>query len=80
MMMSAVLAFWSEELFPELPSLGFTAALMAVAAGNLLGSVLGGAMSDAFGGGPLFLGAAAVSTVTALALLPRDLRECAVSA
>ena len=54
--------------------------LLAVAAGNVAGPVLGGALSDAAGSGTLFLGTAAVSALTAAALLPRDVRERAVPA
>lgn len=74
MMMSAVLAFWSERLFPALPSLSFTAVLLAVAAGSVLGPVAAGFVAGAFGAAPMFMGAAAISA-TAAAVLPRYVRE-----
>ncbi len=75
MMMSAVLAFWSERLFPELPSLSFTVALLAVAGGSILGPAVAGFVSDALGPTPLFLGTAAISAATATMVLPRHVRE-----
>ncbi|MBM9596216.1 MFS transporter [Roseitranquillus sediminis] len=75
MMTSAVLAFWSERLFPELPSLSFTITLLAVAAGSVLGPLGAGIVSGAAGGGPMFLGAAALSAVTAAAVRPRYVSE-----
>ncbi|WP_397542548.1 MFS transporter [Roseovarius salis] len=71
MKMSAVLSFWSERLFPLLPSRSFTAALIAVAAGSVLGPVAAGVMSDRFGAVPMFLCVAAVSVATLLILVPR---------
>lgn len=55
MMMSAVLAFWSERLFPSQPSVSFTAVLLAVAAGSVLGPTLAGAASDTLGPAPMFV-------------------------
>lgn len=75
MMTSAVLAFWSERLFPALPSLGFTAALLAMAAGSILGPSLAGVAADAFGTGVMFLGAAALPVATALVLRDRHASE-----
>lgn len=75
MMTSAVLAFWSERLFPAMPSLGFTAAVLAAAAGNVLGPAVAGAASDAFGGGAMFLGAAALPMLTAILLRERRVTE-----
>lgn len=75
MMMSAVLAFWSERLFPALPSLSFTAALLAVAAGSVLGPVAASIAASAYGAVWMFLGAAAISAATAAAVLPRHVRE-----
>lgn len=75
MMTSAVLAFWSERLFPSLPSLSFTAALLAAAAGNVLGPAAAGLISDAFGAEAMFLGTAMLPAVTALLLRKRYARE-----
>lgn len=44
MTVSAVLSFWSLRLFPDNGSLGFTAALLAVATGSMLGPAAAGAM------------------------------------
>ncbi len=75
MMTSAVLAFWSERLFPSLPSLGFTTALLATAAGSIAGPALAGVAADAFGAGAMFLGTAALPAATALLLRDRHARE-----
>jgi|SRR6056297_3190294 len=75
MMMSAILAFWSERLFPELPALSFTVALFAAAVGNVLGPAVAGFVADAFGAGPMFLAAAAVSLGTAAAIRTRVVTE-----
>lgn len=79
MMTSAVLAFWSERLFPALPSLVFTAALLAMAAGSVLGPSFAGMAADAYGSDTMFLAAAALPVVTALALRGRHVRERSVS-
>jgi len=79
MMTSAVLAFWSERLFPALPSLGFTAALLASAAGSVLGPSVAGMAADAYGPATMFLAAATLPAATALFLRERHLRERAVS-
>ncbi|KAA9009157.1 MFS transporter [Histidinibacterium aquaticum] len=71
MMTSAVLAFWSEKLFPGFPSLSFTSALLATAAGSVLGPSLAGLASDVFGDWTMFLGTAALPALTALAVRSR---------
>tara|TARA_R100000322_G_scaffold60379_8_gene37244 strand:+ start:1887 stop:3008 length:1122 start_codon:yes stop_codon:yes gene_type:complete len=71
MMTSAVLAFWSERLFPGCPSLAFTTALLATAAGNVVGPVLAGLVVDGAGAGVMFLSTAALPLVTALCLRPQ---------
>lgn len=68
MMTSAVLAFWSERLFPAFPSLGFTAVVLATALGNIIGPAAAGAVSDSWGAEPMFLATAALSGIAAVAL------------
>lgn len=79
MMTSAVLALWSDRLFPSLPSLSFTAALLASAAGNVFGPAVAGVMSDAFGGQAMFVGTAVLPTLTAIVLRERHVREQSLS-
>lgn len=71
MMISAVLALWSERLFPSLPSFSFTAALLATAAGNVFGPSIAGLASTAYGAPSMFLAAAILPAVTLVALLGR---------
>ncbi len=68
MMTSAIVALWSERLFPAMPSLGFTGALLAMAAGSVFGPVLAGAAASAFGPEAMFLGAAVLPLAVALGL------------
>ena len=75
MMTSAVLAFWSERLFPSSPSLGFTGVLVAVAAGNVAGPVVAGVVSDVLGAEAMVFGAAALPAVTPRLLRDRYVRE-----
>ena len=75
MMMSAAMAFWSDRLFPSFPSRGFTAVLLAVATGSVLGPVAAGSAADAFGAAPMFLGTAALAAVAALAIHSSYIRE-----
>jgi predicted MFS family arabinose efflux permease len=75
MMTSAVLAFWSDRLFPTLPSLSFTAALLATAAGSVLGPAVAGTALDAFGPRATFLGAAALPGAVALLLRARHTQD-----
>ena len=75
MMMSAILAFWSDRLFPDLSSLSFTVALIAVGVGSVLGPVLAGDIATRFGGETMFLCVAAISVITAAALRPHRVRE-----
>lgn len=75
MMMSAIMAFWSDRLFPDLPSLSFTVALMAMGAGSVLGPVAAGEISSRFGGTVMFLCVAGVSMMTAAAMRPHRVQE-----
>lgn len=75
MMTSAVLAFWSERLFPSLPSLSFTAALLAAAAGSVAGPAAAGILADALGAEAMFLAAAVLPAATALLLRDRHAQE-----
>lgn len=65
MMTSAVLAVWSERLFPAFPSLGFTATLLATAAGSVIGPAFAGWALDGLGAAPMFLGTAAIPLAAA---------------
>ena len=78
MMTSAVLAFWTERLFPALPSLSFTAALLAMAAGSIVGPAIAGISSDALGGGVMFAGTALLPLAAALLLRDRFVSEKAM--
>ena len=75
MMTSAVLAFWSERLFPAAPSLGFTAALLAMAGGSVLGPAVAGFAEEAFGAVAMFLGLAALPAAFAALLRDGHVRE-----
>jgi predicted MFS family arabinose efflux permease len=68
---SAVLAFWSERVFPSLPSRSFTAALLGAAVGSVAGPAVAGVVADAVGAQATFLGAAALPLATALLLRGR---------
>lgn len=68
MMISAVLAFWSERLFPSAPSMGLTATLLATAAGNICGPALAGLITDAADSRTMFLATASLPVVTAFLL------------
>lgn len=75
MMTSAVLAFWSDRLFPWLPSMAFTVALLAYAAGSVSGPALAGIVSDVFGVKTMFLGAAVFPALMAFGLSSRLVRD-----
>ncbi|HKK85594.1 MAG TPA: MFS transporter, partial [Roseovarius sp.] len=75
MMMSAVLAFWSERLFPSQPSVSFTAALLALAAGSVLGPTVAGAASDTLGPAPMFVIVALLPVVLSFLTGPKQIVE-----
>jgi predicted MFS family arabinose efflux permease len=75
MMMSAILAFWSERLFPQMPARSFTAALIAVAIGSVLGPAVAGTLSDLRGPAFMFLTTAVLSITTMPVILPRFVQE-----
>ena len=75
MMASAVLAFWSERVFPSLPSLSFTAVLLAAAVGSVVGPAVAGVVSDGFGARAMFLGTAALPALVVLLLRDRHVWE-----
>lgn len=66
MMVSAVFSFWSLRLFPGRGTVGFTATLLSLAAGSVLGPALSGLLAEAQGPEIMFLAAAAPSLATAL--------------
>lgn len=66
MMVSAVFSFWSVRLFPGRSTLGFTAALLSMAAGSVLGPALAGLLATAKGALVMFLAAAIPPLATAL--------------
>jgi predicted MFS family arabinose efflux permease len=67
MTISAALSFWSLRLFPGRGSIGFTAALVAAAAGGVAGPALAGRLLDAAGPGTAFPILAAPSLLLAIA-------------
>jgi len=66
MTVSAVFSFWSLRLFPGRGSLGFTAALLAMASGSVVGPAWAGLVAAAHGPTIMFLVAAAPSLAMAL--------------
>lgn len=72
MTISAVFSFWSLRVFPHLPSVSFTAVLLAFAAGNVAGPALAGLVASRFELGTTFVATSGLSLLTALAL-PRRL-------
>ncbi|MCQ0987105.1 MFS transporter [Jiella marina] len=49
MALSAIYSFWSERLYPDIPSLSFTAVLVVYATGNVIAPPLAGLMSNGLG-------------------------------
>ncbi len=76
MTISAVLSFWSLRLFPGRGSFGFTAALVCLAAGSVLGPAVAGALVNVAGARVAFLLVAAPSMAAAVwfAARPRTAR------
>jgi len=66
MMVSAVFSFWSLRLFPGRGTLGFTATLMCMASGSVVGPAAAGVLSAAQGPVVMFLAAAIPSLAMAL--------------
>lgn len=64
--LSAIYSFVSGRLYPDLPTLSFTAVLATYALGNVIGPVLAGYTAAAFGLAAVFSGAAALSLATAV--------------
>lgn len=75
MMTSAVLAFWTERLFPALPTRSFSTALLASAAGSVLGPAAAGLAAEALGPETMFLGTAALPALVVLLLRDRHARD-----
>lgn len=73
MMTSAIMAFWSERLYPDQPAFGFNVTLLVMAAGCVIGPYTAGLASDAFGAGPTFLGSAALAVAPVVLLRRRHL-------
>ncbi|KPP92190.1 MFS transporter [Erythrobacter sp. HL-111] len=74
MMTSAVLSFWAERIFAGGSLLGFTAALLFVAAGSIAGPAIAGLAYDRLGAQAVFLALAALSAASAPLALPRFVR------
>jgi MFS family permease len=66
MMVSALFSFWSLRLFPGRGTLGFTATLLSVAAGSVVGPAVAGFLAASFGAAVMFLAAAVPPLATAL--------------
>jgi predicted MFS family arabinose efflux permease len=71
MTISAVLSFWTLRLFPGRGSLGFTAALVAVALGSVLGPALAGTLADVAGLTTAFLVTATAPLAATMVLAGR---------
>lgn len=69
MILSSVYAFWSERLYPGLPTISLTAVLVVFAAGNIVGPLAAGYTAAAVGLGATFIGTACISVAT-VALFP----------
>lgn len=68
MLASATFSFWSARLFPQIPSVSFTAVLIAVAAGSVVGPALSGWAAGTIGLDGVFLAAGLLSLATPMGL------------
>lgn len=73
MTISAVFAFRSLRLFPNMPSVSFTAVLLVFAVGNVTGPALAGLAASQFGLEATFVASGSLSLITAF-LLPNHVR------
>lgn len=71
MMMAALLALWSSHVFPEQPSIGFSATLLLLAVGSIVGPATLGVVAGLFGLGSAFLITAALTLLSVL-VRPRE--------
>ncbi|MGF1470787.1 MAG: MFS transporter [Rubrobacteraceae bacterium] len=72
MLMSALLAMWSSWVFAEQPSTGFSATLILLGSGSVVGPAALGAFAGNFGLGAAFLVAGAISLLTILIYAARN--------
>jgi len=75
MILSSIFAFWSERLYPGLPTVSLTAVLVVFAAGNIIGPVAAGYTADATSLAITFLGVACISLATAVLFPGRTWRQ-----
>lgn len=80
MVTSATLSFWTERRFLHMPALGFTAALLGVAAGSALGPALAGLVAEAHGARVMFLATALLPLATLVGLWRHTVDEQAIPA
>lgn len=67
MTISALLSVWSSLVFPESPTSGFSAVLVALAVGSILAPISMGFLAGAYGYDAIFLISATVAALTAFA-------------
>ncbi|WP_083962257.1 MFS transporter [Hoyosella altamirensis] len=80
MMMSALLALWSSDVFPDRPSAGFSATLLLLAVGSIGGPTTLGLIADLAGLRSLFLVAAGLTLIGLIGAIPRRWSAAAMSA
>ncbi|MDO8145670.1 MULTISPECIES: MFS transporter [unclassified Isoptericola] len=78
MMMSALLAVWSGHVFPERPSAGFSATLLALAVGSIIGPAALGLLAGSTDMAVQFLVAAAVTVVGMACAVPATRRTASM--
>ncbi|WP_053207683.1 YbfB/YjiJ family MFS transporter [Jiangella muralis] len=71
MAVSALLAVWSYQVFPERPTIGFSASVSFLGIGTIAGPATAGALADHHSVGSALVAAAALSVATWLASPPR---------